>query len=210
MFLDYYIVAAIAALVVGSILGFVFTRASARRQVERINNKVRQLEEALADATNHEKIERTPSSAPARWTGTEIAAVIGAIGSLCGILGTIYNSYQGAELTRLKTETGRLETAKRESEDKFASLTSSVRSTFWLEPQQWDRIEPIAVPDGPIKELQLDDKRLSNVCRGRWSTLVYRGTGPAIVECDKGMALIDLKGNSKILIMPSGIQKPSS
>ena len=190
--LPYGLAGCAIAVIVGTFLGIVLRGVKARRQVERLNGELLKTQQQLAAATGTK--EPTPRSPPpARWTGAEVAAVLGAIGTLCGALGTIYANYQGTELTQQKAQIAEL---------------SSIAGILRYTTVQWMTMlrQPAGFPNHKILapwaidglDVNRDGK---SDCRPAKVTLTYQGDGPAALHCEPGAVTIQLNQRSKLLLI---------
>lgn len=180
--------ACVIALLVGMFLGAVLRGVRARRQVDRLNAELQKVRQELSQATGMAQAAvRTPS--PVRWTGAEVAAIIGAIGTLCasfGTLATVYVNYQAKALENARAD---LTTAAKIIRYPITDWTGLNHSTITVNGQT------------RLQEIGLDHKDYSGDCGAKKITLSYSGSGPAMLSCAPGAVTIKLYESSTLLFV---------
>jgi hypothetical protein len=193
------LVPAAAALLAGLLLGYVIKSIRARRRLDELAAEAAQLRQSLAAATHTVGNGGSgTSSAAFRITGTEIAAIITAIAGLAAAGGTTYVNSQAAELRKARAD---LATNAKD----LATVREKSASVLYYDIDRWVRLGAGAEDDVPQQKraIDLDEKKLRDVCRGSALKLVYLGTGPAQFRCGKfSKATLQLTAPAKILITP--------
>jgi uncharacterized membrane-anchored protein YhcB (DUF1043 family) len=184
----YSLAAGVIALLVGMFLGAVLRGVKARRQVDRLSLELQRVRQELTQATGMAQA-AVRTTAPARWTGAEVAAVIGAIGTLCasfGTLATVYVNYQAKALENSRAD---LTTAAKVVRYPLAEWTGLNHSTLAVNGQTRPQ------------EIGLDHKDYSGDCGSKKITLSYLGSGPAMLHCAQGAVTIKLYEASTLLFV---------
>jgi hypothetical protein len=196
-FLTYTVASALAGLLAGVLIGFVIRGARARRVIDSMRDQLNQLREQLSKSGSSVLPER-----PQRWTGTEVAAIIGAIGTLLGVAKAIYNSYNGASKTKLEQDL-------RIAQASLQEMTSNVNTLLWYDTKTWIGLTPQNPPPPPSKkkviaEFGIDDKNVSELtCDHPKVSLVFYGGGPSRLNCKKGGLRLQLNADARLLVLPA-------
>lgn len=191
----YVLAAGVISFSVGIFLGIILRGVKARRQVERLSDELRNCQDQLTAVAQSTSSTARPT-APARWTGAEIAAVLGAFGTLCGALGTVYGSYQGRELTTLK-----FELAKAQSE--AVDVTKATGDVLRYPTSDW-QLRSASIPAARKKgtlDVSLDNRETRGDCRTQGVVLTYSGTKPAVLHCSPGAVSLQLDKPTKLLFV---------
>lgn len=203
-FLTYAGASALAGLVAGLVIGIIIRGARARRVIESMNTQLNQLQEQLSMAAK--KVDPAPAiEKPQRWTGTEMAAIIGAIGTLLGVANAIYASYDGTSKAKLEQELGATRASLQE-------LTSDMNDLLRYDTKKWVSLTPQDPPPPPAKkkavaEFGIDDKRISAFeCDNSKISLVFYGGGPSRLNCKKGGLRLQLNSDARLLIFPPEVR----
>lgn len=194
--LQTHLLAGSVGLLVGGLVGFVSEARRARQQAALYDGKLAELREQLKARAQDEGVSKPAPRV--RWTGMEIAAVIGAIGTLLGTVGTIYISARNAEVASLRA-------ALTTSEGKVSGLERAVKEGFSYDLSQWTRVKETMIISlsNAARELQLDDKNTTGNCRAYKGQLRYAGVGPAYLTCDQGPAMIQFASPTTLLLAPA-------
>lgn len=196
-FLTYASGIAVSGLVAGGSIGYVLRGARARRQVETLTDEVNQLRTRLNG--NAEKI-----LTPQRWTGTEVAAVLGAIGTLLGVIGAFYNNYQGRTMKDLQVNLTQAEAKRQDLASKTLALLGS-------DIEDWSRLTEISSPPqvkNRTLDLNIDFKKIKANCSNpKQLKLTFDGLGPSILQCGSGSAVVALSKPATLLLVPNDKSK---
>ena len=184
----YSLAVGVIALLVGIFLGAVLRGVKARRQVDRLNLELQKVRQELTQATGMAQAAvRTP--APARWTGAEVAAVIGAIGTLCASFGTLATVYVNSQAKTLESTRADL---------------INVYKVIKYPSYEWAALNHSTLPsNGQARpqEVAIDHKDYSGDCAAKKISLSYSGSGPAKLHCAQGTVTVKLYEASTLLFV---------
>jgi outer membrane murein-binding lipoprotein Lpp len=173
------------------ILGIVLGRVRSRKAVGTLEAKNRDLEGQLS----HLRQLPAPQQAPpqkARFTGGEVATVITAVAALVAASGSTYVNSQKSKVEQLNSDVERIKMER----DNLKSDASFLGSLVAFKREEWAEVQARAskVPASG-SEMLLDGAHLAGDCSIRKASWTYKGTDPAMIECNRGAFL--LKGNLK-------------
>jgi hypothetical protein len=142
-------------------------------------------------------------AAPARWTGTEVAAVIGAVGTLFASLGTVYTIYSNQQGKTLEQQGKILEKYKTENQE----LMKLVR----YDANVWGTLRDIPpLSNGQAQPPWLDHKRYTGNCGLKGLTFNYQASSsPGLLHCSQGTLTLKMISPTAVLLLPDGPQGAS-
>lgn len=202
-FLVYALAIALGGLLAGGSIGYVLRAARARRQEGTLREAVRELNRKLEMAA-HQPGPHPKPAPPRRFTGTEIAAILGSVGAILGVIFTAYNSNQGKTIDSLTRDLGQAAQEAKKSTDERKALDDSYRSLLnGCNLERWSKLTPVgrSAPSGTVR---MDFTEFTGNCSSKGKVkLAFGGTAPGMLHCDSGSVQITLSQPSKILLLPS-------
>lgn len=210
--LSYAVAIAVSGFLAGGLIGFVIRGARARRQKEMLTSEVNQLREKLEN--NAKQVHLPVAPAPRRWTGTEVAAVLGAIGALLGAGGALLGNYRGAEIEELRVKLEEAENSKSKESERYDFLNSSLKELMTYDLEEWMELpkEEYALERRrtPLP-VELYNRHVSSPCSTLSEiVLSYKGNRPAILNCKGSKVTVQLGQPTRILLIPARSVVPAS
>lgn len=203
--ISYAAAIALAGFLAGGLSGFVVRGARARRQAEVSTAEIKQLRSELENAPK-KVVPAQEVVTPKRWTGNEVAAVVGAVAALLGAAGALMGNYQGKEIKDLEAKLLAAETSKNEVSQRQDTLKASMKGLMSYDIKEWTDLRkeeyPLVKRKKPLP-VELNNRQVSAPCDAPKSVLLsYAGTRPAILNCKSGKASLILEQPTKILLIP--------
>jgi hypothetical protein len=162
-----------------------------RRRQEGVEAENAALKAQLARAVP--KAEEAPPAS--RWTGTEIAAILGALGTFLGTAGTIYSNVGSRTIDALKNDLQQMEAQKNAS----AQALADAYTILGFDPARWSTIKEGGLAQADI----VDNLKIAGACSEKGKTVGYNGIAPAILKCKVGSVRIRVKQPTDILLTMS-------
>lgn len=194
------------AFAVGTLIGFVFRGSRVRRQVAPLETKISQLTAQLA-ATKRDDSAPSPEPKVPRWTGTEIAAIVAAAGTLVTGLGAFYVNYQTRTVKELEGQVKSLQEKASAAETQRAQIEKDTQSLLKADLTRWQRaardesLIPTARPR-PKRPFSVDNQTVSGRCDDpTGAPLAYDGYGPAVLRCSGKSLTIQLAKPTRLLLI---------
>lgn len=138
------------------------------------------------------RVKDRPGEAPAprNWTSSETVSLLVAIGTLASALASAVTSIMAERTKAVTAERGALRA-------ELVAVQDSTRKLLYFRQGTWYGL-PAVNAVGNTK-LQLDDRTLRGNCSLKGLQLAYRGTGPAVAECDSGQVQLVVPKGARIL-----------
>jgi hypothetical protein len=192
--------------VIAFIVGFGIARvgraAAVRRRVDPLEVKIAQLENSLATTRQAAPVTSAPAK---RWTATEIAAILGAIGTLVGAIAAFATNYQGRSLKEYQDKFKVADERVKTLEQSAAELETKTRAVVAIPIAKWSALDRVngEIPKkkNQVDVIQVADRDVTAPCADRRLRLTYNGTVPGMIRCAGNLSL-ELRKPTRVLLVP--------